>query len=344
MDTTERLDPQYLHRREEAYYLMEQQQLHTIAPPTELLSLEELVAMQRLAKHQRPASKPQQSTKKKARTSKTRKVMTSAGQKRTATTTAAAKKKKVVTAKRASTAAAAKKKKRVGKTKHTQVEQSPPIGTRRRQKTPPRHASGYQLLRYDAAPLETGDLVYAPWPNEDPLHESWWWGTIGETYNTAHVDVHFADGDVSRNVWHEHLYKLETQAYKDSVAKVGDVVYAPFPGKNPKLECKLHVAVIENDHFVSGFAHCHFSILSFTGAAYYWGRISKISKTADSDSSENGGTSLHSVYSIDFPDGDETENITSVHFHQYNECMYLMKKGWMMNDEPPPTLLRTLRI
>jgi hypothetical protein len=70
---------------------------------------------------------------------------------------------------------------------------------------------------------------------------AWFWGTVGKTRNrdkdTYVVDVHFEDGDVSNNVWDQYLYKLESQAYKDSVLQVGDVAYAPFPGKNPKLEC-----------------------------------------------------------------------------------------------------------
>jgi hypothetical protein len=70
---------------------------------------------------------------------------------------------------------------------------------------------------------------------------AWFWGTVGRTRkqdkDTHVVDVHFEDGDVSNNVCDQHLYKLESQAYKDSVLRVGDVAYAPFPGKNPKLEC-----------------------------------------------------------------------------------------------------------
>jgi hypothetical protein len=70
---------------------------------------------------------------------------------------------------------------------------------------------------------------------------AWFWGTVSKTRNqdkdTHVVDVHFEDGNVSNDVWDQELYKLESQAYKDHVLQVGDVAYAPFPGKNPKSEC-----------------------------------------------------------------------------------------------------------
>ena len=54
-----------------------------------------------------------------------------------------------------------------------------------------------------------------------------------------HFDIEFPDGDVSYHIWQRHLYALEPKRYKDSILQRGDVVYAPYPGKEPRKECKF---------------------------------------------------------------------------------------------------------
>ena len=100
----------------------------------------------------------------------------------------------------------------------------------------------------------------------------------------------------------QNIFKLESQEYKDSIVKKGDVVYAPYPGKQPKNE------------------------------SYYWGTISKIFPAPESKQK-----SVLS-YSIQFPDGDVTKRVNSEHFYRYEECTCLMKKGWLDNDIPPESL------
>jgi hypothetical protein len=126
---THKLDSEYLHRQEEALYLMQRDQLDTDILPTNLESLEKLVEMQELKQHQRP----RQGNKTKTTASK----------------------KKVVTSK-----------KRFGLT-----TTSKKAATKRVKPSQSHKSDGYQLASSDASPLRKGDLVYAPWPNKDPLKE-----------------------------------------------------------------------------------------------------------------------------------------------------------------------------
>jgi hypothetical protein len=137
VDTTHKLDSENLHRQEEALYLMQQEQLDTQILPTNLESLEKLLEMQELPQHQRPRQ----------------------GNK-TKTTT---KKKKIVTSK-----------KRFGLTTTTTSSshaKTKKAATKRHKPSQSRKSDGYQLASSEASRIHKGDLVYAPWPNKDPLKE-----------------------------------------------------------------------------------------------------------------------------------------------------------------------------
>ena len=137
---------------------------------------------------------------------------------------------------------------------------------------------------------------------------AWYWGTVSKAYahknkDDKYFDIKFEGGDLSKYVWDKHIFRLESQEYKDSVLKEGDIVYAPCPGKRPKDE------------------------------DYYWGTISEIFPASKSKKKPVLS------YSIQFPDGDVTKKIHSEHFYRYKECNYLMKRGWLDNDEVPQSLL-----
>lgn len=75
------------------------------------------------------------------------------------------------------------------------------------------------------------------------LLKEFFWGKVSKAHKQKNeddnvFDVKFDDGDMSKNVWDKHIFKLESQEFKDSILKKGDVVYAPFPGNRPKSECK----------------------------------------------------------------------------------------------------------
>mmetsp|Transcript_21534 Transcript_21534/g.53235 ORF Transcript_21534/g.53235 Transcript_21534/m.53235 type:complete len:644 (+) Transcript_21534:240-2171(+) len=266
VDVTDDLESEFIYRKKEAIYLMESSEiLGTVElPSSHRMSLKELIGKR---KEQQEASEEKQkgTTKKKAKASKTRKP-------------SAARKPKCAAA--AASSKPRKRRKTAAKKSEGEDQLQDP--------------SSYQLLK--------GDVVYAPFPNEDPANEVWYCGYVDSDAKTKGkdvvIDVRFSDGCQSLGVKLENLYKLESQEYKDSVLKVKDRVYAPYPGKKPEKE------------------------------PYHWGRITKAFK---SDEGEN-------VYRIRFHDGDTTKQIDSSHFHRYAECIHMMGKGWVTNDKPPKTL------
>eukprot|EP00980_Cylindrotheca_fusiformis_P013122 scaffold3297_cov132-Cylindrotheca_fusiformis.AAC.2 len=349
VDVTNKLDAKYLHRREEAEYLMSsaERQLAQDKLPSNLIPVEDLVAMEEQAKKKKKkmdSRKPLKSLvsikKAKARTNAA--TIAKSPIKRSPKTAA-----KTANRRPAKPLASAKAPPTVITTTTTRKKQPT---TSRKTSTNKRTASSTSIIitannkrckegmpAADACDsFQEGDLIYAPFPNQDPANEPRYWGSIRNVYKmgkNVYVDVAFEGGEFSTKVLSQHLYQLESQTYKDSVAGIGDVVYAPFPGKNPKEECKsspcflpigLRGSLPDVSLPPSLLAMC---VL----LAYYWGRISTIKA--------NLTTGTPPLYTIDFWDGDVTLNLESTHFHFYDECMNLMEKGFIAKDEPPKSIL-----
>jgi len=205
VDVTEELASEFIYRKKEALFLMENADILGTSelPSSSRMTLQQLIQQRQKQEGKATAANEEEQvkeTKQKAR---------------------------APAAKRKAVAAAASKPKKQRK-----------VAKRAAMEEPPNDIDALQDP--ESYELSKGDLVYAPYPNAQPEKERWFWGSVARgprrRFNTIVVDVKFSDGLQSLAVKRENLYKLESQDYKDSVLCTMDKVYSPWPGENPESE------------------------------------------------------------------------------------------------------------